>query len=328
MWRKIGSMAEKQTTMEKSQESILKAQNAILTCLDTIERALHVHPQKHSTPFRYRQHNVESSWLHGQNHWFDEDDYGSEWNRPDTIHPPTSYTGSHIRPFTHRQDFELPYSENNQYSFRSFDLPADPPSFNSLHSLADRNSLHADRNPLRSPADRNPLRSPADRNPLRSPADCNPLRSPADRSILQSPPDQHSSNLRSSGEHSLDAPEPFPIKFTGNSLPSSEIDKTTLQPVKTILHKFSKLHCESKIGTLAVKLAKVSIFGDQVLVKCTVMGERELPGLPAAELMELKRILFRQFPKLWGSRHEFEPLWKVCVDCLGQACKRLRLKKL
>ena len=83
-----------------------------------------------------------------------------------------------------------------------------------------------------------------------------------------------------------------------------------IQPVETILHRFSKLHCELKIGTLAVKLAKVSIFGDQVLLKCTVMGECELPGLPAEELLELKQILFHLFPKLWGSRHEFEPLWR------------------
>lgn len=307
--RKIGSMAEKQTTIEKSQESILRTQNAILCRLDTIERALRAHPREHSTPFRYQQHR------------FPEDDYGSEWNRADTIHPPTSHT---VRPFAHRLGFELPFSENNQHSFRSFDLPANPPSFN-LHSPADLPSFN------HSPADPHSfnLHSPADPhsfNSLHSPADHNSLHSPADRNSLPSPGDQHSSQLQSS-EHSLDAPEPFPIKFTGKSLPSSEIDKMSLHATKTTLHKFSKLHCESKIGTLAVKLARISIFGDRVLMKCTVMGERELPGLPATELMDLKRILFRLFPKLWGNRYEFEPLWKICVDALGQACKRLRLKK-
>lgn len=81
------------------------------------------------------------------------------------------------------------------------------------------------------------------------------------------------------------------------------------------------------MGTLAVKLAREAIFGDKVLIRCTVMGERELPGLPATELMELKRMLFKQFPQLWAARHEFEPLWKVCVEAIGQACKRLRIKK-
>ena len=100
----------------------------------------------------------------------------------------------------------------------------------------------------------------------------------------------------------------------------------SLTAVDAILCKFSKLRCESKVGTLAVKLAKEALFGDKVLIKCTVMGERGLPGLPATELMELKKILFREFPHLWASRHEFEALWKVSVDSLGQACKRLRHK--
>ena len=84
-----------------------------------------------------------------------------------------------------------------------------------------------------------------------------------------------------------------------------------------ILSKFPKLlRCDSKVGTLAVKLAREAIFGDDVMVKCTVMGEREHPGLPAAEL---KRVIFQQFPKLWTSKQEFEPLWKGCVDAMGQA---------
>ena len=198
---------------------------------------------------------MDSSWPHGQNQWFDKDDYGSERNRADnTIYPPTSYTGGPVRPFTHHHSFEAPYSGNNQHSFNSLHPPTNQHSFNSLHPPTDQHSFNS----------------------------------------LHPPADQHSSHLQIN-QHSLDTPEPFPIKFTGNSLPSSEIDKTKHQPVETILHKFSKLHCESKIGTLAVKLAKVSIFGDQVLLKCTVMGGRKLPGLPAAELMELKRSLFLLF---------------------------------
>ena len=68
-----------------------------------------------------------------------------------------------------------------------------------------------------------------------------------------------------------------------------------------------------------MKLAREAMFGNDVMVKCTVMGEREHPRLPAAELYELKRVIFQQFPKLWMSKHEFEPLWKGCVDAMGQA---------
>ena len=121
------------------------------------------------------------------------------------------------------------------------------------------------------------------------------------------------------------SPEPFPIKFGENILPSSAIDRSSLTTVDAILSKFSKLRCESKVGTLAIKLAKEALFGDKVLIKYTV-GERGLPGLLAAELIELKKILFREFPQLWASQHEFEALWKVSVDSLGQACKRLRHK--
>ena len=131
MQQKIESMAEKQTTIKRSQEVILRTRNTILCRLDIIERALHIQPQNHSTPYQHRQPRfaeVDSSWPHEKNQWFDEDDYGSEWNRADnTIYPPTSYTGGPVRP---HHSFVAPYSGNNQHSFNSLDLPADQHSFN------------------------------------------------------------------------------------------------------------------------------------------------------------------------------------------------------
>ena len=56
-------------------------------------------------------------------------------------------------------------------------------------------------------------------------------------------------------------PEPFPIKFDENILPSSAIDRSSLTTVDAILSKLSKLCCESKVGTLAIKLAKEALFG-------------------------------------------------------------------
>jgi len=94
-----------------------------------------------------------------------------------------------------------------------------------------------------------------------------------------------------------------------------------------VLSKYPKLRCESKIATLAVKLAKEAIFGDKILVQCTVVGERTLPGLPVKEVNKLKIVLFRQFPQYWKAKHEFESVWKIIVDCVGQACKRLRSKQ-
>ena len=82
--------------------------------------------------------------------------------------------------------------------------------------------------------------------------------------------------------------------------------------------------CVSKLPTLAVKLAKVSFFGAEVMSKCTVAGNRDLPGLPTNELESLKHTLFTLFPQYWQSPQEFEPLWKSCTEAVGQACKRLR----
>ena len=90
-----------------------------------------------------------------------------------------------------------------------------------------------------------------------------------------------------------------------------------------LLHN-AKYKVHNKVSTLAVKLAKEAIFGDTVIRKCTVSGEREFPALPQNELQDLKRIIFQQFPHYWQAPLEFELQWKSCCECIGQDCKRLR----
>ena len=70
-----------------------------------------------------------------------------------------------------------------------------------------------------------------------------------------------------------------------------------------------------------------AIFGDDVLIRCTVAEGRNQPGLPVNELSQLKQVLFTQFPRFWPSPIEFQLLWKDRVDSIGQACKRLCFKK-
>ena len=118
-------------------------------------------------------------------------------------------------------------------------------------------------------------------------------------------------------------PVPLPIRHSSNSLPSSEI-KEKLESADNILIAHAKLAVPSKIGTLAVKLARRAFFGPKVMAKCTVQGVRDCPGLPSAELSELKIALFRSFPQYWPNPAEFESLWGTCIESLGQACKRLR----
>ena len=119
--------------------------------------------------------------------------------------------------------------------------------------------------------------------------------------------------------------EPIRAKPGNMALPSSAINKHKLGTINDVLMKHPKLRCSSKIGTLAVKLARDAVFGDDVMARCTVAGERGLPGLPMKELQQLKQALFMQFPV---PPLEFEVLWKTSTAAVGQACKRLRSKNV
>ena len=138
-------------------------------------------------------------------------------------------------------------------------------------------------------------------------------------------PITETSRQRKSPEHSV---EPRAVEISNvnpdNTLPSSVIDKEKLAAADVVIKKYPKLKGVSKASTLAVKLAKEALFGEKVMKQCTVAGTREHPGLPFDELRELKQVVFRQFPQYWNTPFEFEDVWKVCFDALGQACKRLR----
>ena len=97
--------------------------------------------------------------------------------------------------------------------------------------------------------------------------------------------------------------------------------------ISQVIEKNHKLAKASKIGTLAMKVAREAVFGDRVMKQCTAMGGRGLPGLPREELFRIKSALFDLFPSYWRCPEEFESLWSCCVDSIGQACKRLRHAK-
>ena len=153
-----------------------------------------------------------------------------------------------------------------------------------------------------------------------------PPCSTADRAVLQSMAPQvqpyHSTPHRLVQE----APQSISIKIKNpeNALSSSEIDATKLSSINMVVAKYSKLKGEAKAPTLAMKLAKEAIFGDEVMKKCTPVGGRDLPGLPVAELQMLKQAMFNKFPQYWQNPYEFEGLWSDCMGSIGQACKRLR----
>ena len=120
----------------------------------------------------------------------------------------------------------------------------------------------------------------------------------------------------------------FPIKgkkFNERSvaLPSSEIKKENLLSSDIVIKKYPKLR--HSFGQLAVKLAKESFFGEDVLIRCTVMGCRTFPSLPLQELNQLKQTIFSLYSMFWSNPSEFESkVWSQCVNSVDQLCKRLR----
>ena len=97
-------------------------------------------------------------------------------------------------------------------------------------------------------------------------------------------------------------------KSRNTYLPSSAINRAKLKESSQVILKYPKLRSPSSVGTLAIKLAREAIFGADVLAKCTVYGDRELPGLPVEELQQLKQTLLAQYPDYWRSQQDFKPL--------------------
>ena len=103
--------------------------------------------------------------------------------------------------------------------------------------------------------------------------------------------------MRSTAAPAAQAPQQKKAK----ALQSDVIPKAKLVSVETVMEKYPKLKTIGNSGALAVKLARESVFGEEVLVQCTVFGARDLPDLPTEELGQLKQALFAQFPQFWGT---------------------------
>jgi len=89
-------------------------------------------------------------------------------------------------------------------------------------------------------------------------------------------------------------------------LSSSKIDTIPLIDPDRIINKY-KMYCtESRVSTLAQRLAAKSYFSDNVLARCTVMGCRSYPALPIIEFNDLKQKIFQLFPKYWSEPADFE----------------------
>ena len=99
-----------------------------------------------------------------------------------------------------------------------------------------------------------------------------------------------------------------------------------------VLEKYSKLpklREENAIGKLAVKLAKESFIGDEVLRQYTVMGCRNFPSLPLHEINEPKQIVFFLFPNYWSNPVEFETkIWNQLLTPWANCARDSEMKTI
>ena len=112
-----------------------------------------------------------------------------------------------------------------------------------------------------------------------------------------------------------------------NPLPSSEVDKRDLMSVEEFLSLHSTEIKEGKytMSHLCRRLACECFFGKEVLTKCSPLGCGTHPGLPVAELNQLKQTLMDCFPRYWDDLSAFEAEWnKVWIGAISDLCAKLK----
>ena len=100
--------------------------------------------------------------------------------------------------------------------------------------------------------------------------------------------------LPSSSDRSVVCPR-LVHKQASKHLPSSSIARQKLVPPAEVIAKCPKLLVVNKAPTLVMKLAQESFFGENLMAQSIVMGCREYPGLPSAELCKLKKLFIPSF---------------------------------
>ena len=115
------------------------------------------------------------------------------------------------------------------------------------------------------------------------------------------------------------------LPIDGILLSSAEIDKSLLRPPEHILRNQQKISI-TNVGKLAVQLARESIFGIDIMKKCTPLGAGKLKGLPVLEMTKLKQLILDRFPEYWGDPTMFEAVWKKCQSST-HSCSALRRMK-
>lgn len=108
--------------------------------------------------------------------------------------------------------------------------------------------------------------------------------------------------------------------------PLPHINHEKMSDPQDVVDRNSKLLSKNKLPTLAVRLAKESYFGPEIMIRCTIRGIGSHHALPCIELDQLKKFLCSlALPRFVKRNVEFEEVWKLCINAIGQACKQYRI---
>ena len=120
------------------------------------------------------------------------------------------------------------------------------------------------------------------------------------------------------------APIATPVKHSLKALSASEIDRSSLASIDSVLKKCEGLIAKGNVLGLARKLAVEAVIGKDVLKRCTPFGRSYYPALPVNSLYTIKQVLLNSFPKYWDQPEEFEVEWGKVVKQIERACSLLR----
>lgn len=105
--------------------------------------------------------------------------------------------------------------------------------------------------------------------------------------------------------------------------PVADIAEENLVSMDQVLAKYPKLCNKRSVTRLAVKLAKESVFGLQIMEESTPLGTQTLKKLQEDKLLKIKDTTRTFFPPSENPA-EFEMTWKACIESISQAYKHER----
>jgi hypothetical protein len=138
---------------------------------------------------------------------------------------------------------------------------------------------------------------------------------------------QHTTHPTSHGSAPKHWLMPIPPAKGEQEFEAEDIDRSALISIEDAKWSYRCMLTDSKMSTVAVKLAREVFFGDSVLERCSPRGGGKAPSLPHRVLNTLKMTLFELFPSYWSIPESFEQKWVLAQDAIAQHCKRLRKKK-